>query len=228
MTRAAALEFVPSPNTITQPVTKFGGQPVWIVEPQWPHSLQTGNPMRFICQIALDESIFPGEPGKMAYIFMTDEEEYVDGTWETDGGENAVIIQPGLIPGNIKTSASSVGPTLYQMAEVPGKSRLIERTCEFGVTCTALDDPDFQPADIRRAWGDGEFEKYAAALDGNKVGGTPIFLQGDEFPEGDDWRLLLQLDSTRVPFYVNFGDAGIAYAFINTKGTSGKLLWQCA
>jgi hypothetical protein len=32
---------------------------------------------------------------KNTYIFMTDDEQYVDGTWEPFGGENAVIVQPG-------------------------------------------------------------------------------------------------------------------------------------
>ncbi|MBY0240670.1 MAG: DUF1963 domain-containing protein, partial [Burkholderiaceae bacterium] len=67
----------------------------------------------------------------------------------------------------------------------------------------------------------------AEALEGNKVGGAPIFLQGDEFPDEGAWRLLLQLDSVNVPFSVNFGDAGIAYAFIDPAGQTGKLLWQC-
>lgn len=40
-------------SPIMEPVTKFGGQPVWIGEPQWPVSRQYGTPMQFICQIAL-------------------------------------------------------------------------------------------------------------------------------------------------------------------------------
>lgn len=36
-----------------------------------------------------------------------------------------------------------------------------------------------------------------------------------------------KLDSTQVPFWINFGDAGIGYAFINGKGTDGRFLWQC-
>jgi hypothetical protein len=31
----------------------------------------------------------------MAYVFMTDATEYVDDAWEPEGGENAVIVQPG-------------------------------------------------------------------------------------------------------------------------------------
>jgi len=64
-------------------------------------------------------------------------------------------------------------------------------------------------------WDEATFKKYAKVLDGNKFGGTPIFLQGDEFPNGGPWNRLLQLDSTKVPFSINFGDAGNGYAFIS-------------
>jgi hypothetical protein len=53
-------------------------------------------------------------------------------------------------------------------------------------------------------------------------------MQGPEYPAGGPWKLLLQLDSTSVPFEVNFGDAGIGYGFIAEDGQSGKFLWQCA
>ena len=62
----------------------------------------------------------------------------------------------------------------------------------------------------------------------NKIGGLPDFIQSDEVPEGGAWRLLLQLDSCNVPFHVNFGDAGVGYAFLDEKGESGKFLWQGA
>lgn len=74
---------------------------------------------------------------------------------------------------------------------------------------------------------DPEAKRYRDSLGGNKLGGTPGFLQNDELPFPEPWHLLLQLDSTQVPFWINFGDAGIGYAFINGNGTEGKFLWQC-
>ena len=208
--------------------TKFGGQPDWIDEPQWPHSKTSGNPMRFICQVALDRNVFADAKGKMAYIFITDEDEYVDGTWEPDGGENCVVIQPCNTPLAVRTSDQPTGPTLYTMCSVTGKSRLVPIAREYGVKLTLAEDTAFQPSSVRQTWDDQKFDEYAASLDGNKIGGTPIFLQNDEFPDEEPWQLLLQLDSTQVPFSVNFGDSGVAYAFINAEGTIGKLLWQCA
>jgi hypothetical protein len=78
------IEFTEVHSAVTAPVTKFGGQPIWLQRPQWPQSRQTHEPMRFICQVSLPETIAPGLPRRMAYIFMTDGDEYVDGTWESD------------------------------------------------------------------------------------------------------------------------------------------------
>ena len=146
--------------------------------------------MRFIAQVALDPSI----PARMAYLFMTDEEEFVD------GGENAVILQPGTFAG---PTIEQEGPTLYRMV---GSDRLVPEPCEFAVSLAFGEDSD----------------GFA-----DQIGGTPAFLQGEEYPEGGPWRLLLQLDSSSVPFYVNFGDAGVGYALISEDGTAGKFLWQC-
>jgi uncharacterized protein YwqG len=66
-----SIEFTASRPPITQPVTKFGGQPVWIDEPQWPVSKSTGNPMRFICQIAIDPARFSPIAARMAYLFTS-------------------------------------------------------------------------------------------------------------------------------------------------------------
>jgi len=207
--------------------TKFGGQPTWLEEPQWPISKELNSQMRFICQIKLTDDLFPGCGGKVAYIFMTDDEEYVDDTWEPDGGENAVIIQPN---GNPQVNVKNIpnGPTLQNYVEVEGKRRLQPVDVELKVTLSASEDPQFIPEAARFEMSDEGSEKYSNNLEGNKLGGTPGFLQGDEFP-GDDkhWKLLMQLDSCGVPFSLNFGDAGISYAFINEDATIGKFLWQC-
>lgn len=222
------IQFHLSDSPINQRVTKFGGQPVWLEKPQWPLSRETGNLMRFICQVDLDPTLFPNASGKMAYIFMTNEDSYVDGTWEPNGGENAVIIQPSDVPPLVPISAVTLGPSLYEMVEVQGKDRLVAVEREYAVELTTAEEPHYQSEQIRSSWSDEQFETYALALDGNKIGGAPIFLQAEEFPDKSEWKLLLQLDSTRVPFSVNFGDAGIAYVFIDPAGKVGRMLWQCA
>jgi uncharacterized protein YwqG len=208
------VSFHPTSAPITEPVTKFGGQPVWIAEPEWPLSEETGERMRFICQVALYPEIFGDVKGKVAYVFMTDGEDYVDGTWEPEGGENAVIIQPNGV--NVATRPLGTGPSLYEMKEEEGEGVLQPVPCEFSVELELRDDPERGFADDS----DGD------AYEGVKIGGAPIFLQGEEYPEGEGWRLLLQLDSASVPFSVNFCDAGVGYAFISKDGLQGKFLRQ--
>ncbi|AQY20463.1 hypothetical protein T261_05774 [Streptomyces lydicus] len=54
----------------------------------------------------------------------------------------------------------------------------------------------------------------------------PQWLQGEEEP-GEGWRLVVQLTDGE-PFFLNFGDAGIGYAFLSPDGKEGRFLWQCA
>lgn len=227
MPKKHRLVFHQASSPITAPVTKFGGQPSWTTDSQWPLSRQTGNPMRFVGQIALDQALFPGVPAQMVYLFMTDEDDgnFVDGTYEPDGGENAVILQPG-VP-TVPTKMLVQGPTLYRMVEKEGHNRLQPEPCEFAVTVVEEEDIEFVSEDERWKMSKEEAKPATGTLDENKIGGTPVFMQGDEFPFPGRCRLLLQLDSCSVPFYVNFGDAGVGFAFLNEAGDQAKFLWQC-
>lgn len=191
--------------------TKFGGQPDWLTKQEWPISEETGEPMRFICQIDLPEIGLENLEAKFAYLFMTDGEEYVDGTWEPDGGENAIILQPGH--NAMKTREVSDGPTLYTMVEQPDRPKLVPQPFECAVNLTPSIDKEALEDELEII---------------NKFGGAPVFLQYDEYPYDDKtWELLIQLDSANVPFNINFGDAGVGYGFISPDGTKAKFLWQC-
>jgi uncharacterized protein YwqG len=60
---------------------------------------------------------------------------------------------------------------------------------------------------------------------GSYVGGSPSWLQRDETPAG--FSFLFQLDSTELPFWVNFGGNGVGYAFIDPATGEGRFLYQC-
>jgi Domain of unknown function (DUF1963) len=220
------IEFVEADARISDPITKFGDQPVWLERPEWPLSRELGRQMQFVCQIALDPEAFGVPPGRMAYIFITgeSEDEWVDGTYDPEGGENAVIIQPGGT-NDAETVPKSEGPSLYTFVDGRGWEGAVPR--EYSVNLEPGEDPEYVDEDERIEWSDAEFDAYESPLDGNKVAGTPGFIQADEFPRAGPWRLLLQLDSMSVPFHVNFGDAGIGYAYIAEDGRSGRFLWQC-
>ncbi|MBL0319308.1 MAG: DUF1963 domain-containing protein [Alphaproteobacteria bacterium] len=208
---AAYINFIETNEPIDALKTKFGGNPVWLEKASWPISRSTGKPMNFICQIAIDTSIFPNAKGKMAYIFMTGDEDGGDAeTWDPESGENAVIIQPShVLEADVQEIA--VGPTIASEYDV--QLKIVNDIAAPALESIDVDDPNY--------------EEIMNSIAGNKIGGTPLFIQGDESPEGDDWVLLLQLDSTQLPFEINFGTCGVAYAFINTNGDKGKFLWQC-
>ncbi len=224
MGQSNRFRLVPATAPIAAAVTRFGGQPHWVTTPQWPLSRLTEKPMQFIGQIRLDPPLFMGGAGRMAYLFMSGDDEYVDSTWEPEGGENALVIQPGLYDG--PSAPLVTGPTLYRLVEQPEQNHHAREPVEFGIESHLVQEPDYQSPEEREGWTPAAYEAYAQALGGNKIGGAPSFLQGDEFPPGATWRLVLQLDSAAVPFFVNFGDAGVGYAFIDESERLGRFLWQ--
>ncbi|WP_329109727.1 hypothetical protein OG792_13040 [Micromonospora sp. NBC_01699] len=102
---------------VTGQVTKFGGQPGWLGAPQWPLGAARGTPMRFLCQIVLEAELVGDGPGRLAYVFVShgdhghDAEDFDPDVVFPDGGENAVIVQPGAFTG--PTIPLTSGPTLY-------------------------------------------------------------------------------------------------------------------
>ncbi len=206
---------------ITEPITKFGGQPVWIDGPSWPLSRSTGRPMRFICQVYLDPSLFGQVTGRMAYIFVSDftieeQKQNQGNTYEMDGGENAVVVQPGRP--YVPSTALTDGPSLRRYVS-PGS--LVDTPCEFRVELTEGEEPPYDPAHPGFDENDPTYEDQFLLVD--KIGGSPHFVQYPEFPEGAGWRLLIQFGQT--PCELPFG-GGYAYVFLSKDGASGKMVWQ--
>ncbi|GIE28565.1 hypothetical protein Ait01nite_016100 [Actinoplanes italicus] len=208
-----AVRYESAGRTVDEPVTKLGGDPVWLQEPQWPLSRSRDRPMPFIGQFRLDDGT--GEI-RLAYVFMSDENIFdledeeaagedkedeededrddeaddnsVDGTFEPEGGENAVIIQPGgRVPSFIAVRGLRARPSFTE---------------------------DHLPVDVVTADGQTPWEF---------LGGEPRWLQSPE-PPGPGWRLVGQLSDGLGH---NFGDAGIAYIFVSPDGLEGRFLWQC-
>jgi hypothetical protein len=228
MVKKFSIGFRQAESPITEPVTKFGGQPVWIGEPSWPVSRKSGAPMRFICQVRVDPELFGDAPGRMAYVFMSDWEDGLE-TWDPESGENAVVIQSG--PRDPKARPSPAGPSLFRMVDDPSGARRVAIPCEYAVELFAGEDPEYADEGERRGWAAEANRAYAEAVRGTKLGGTPDWLQWPEYPRGGPWRLLLRIDlpgSARTPFQLNFGTAGIGFAFLSEDGATGKFLWQDA
>jgi len=219
---------------ITEPVTKFGGQPVWLGEPQWPLSRDYDIPMQFVCQIALPPDLFGDITPRMAYLFMTDwdGEGPFPETFDPDGGENAVILQPGDRWGGPSLPLRE-GPTLYRRTWREGKRQHTPVECtvelkpgedpEAGAWDDVFGDPHHHDELKRRAYWD--------ALTEDKVGGSPVptpFGKADLKSWRHGWHFLLQLNTKDDgdPFFLNLAPDGIGYAFISPDGRIGKFMWS--
>lgn len=204
-------------------VTKFGGQPDWITAPQWPVSEGWDCPMMFVAQIVLDPRLFDVDQTRVAYLFVTHKKSPEDDFFDPDiidpdGGENAIIIQPdGDVSMEIREMIK--GPTLFDS---------LGKTFQGYPSMTLESDPDFISSYDYRALGEYQQDQYSMAVDGNKIGGTPNFFQGDEWPEGgkEEWKLLLQLNSNFLPFDLNLGGSPTLYVFISNDLKKGKMLIQ--
>jgi|GraSoi2013_100cm_1033763.scaffolds.fasta_scaffold13666_3 hypothetical protein len=229
MPRKATITYREVTAPITDPVTKFGGQPVWVSQPCWPLSRRYGTPMQFVCQIVLSTELFAGLEGQMAYLFMADDyEPGVAWTWDPADGENALIIQPG---GRWEGPSVPVveGLSLYRRTWTD--ARWAGTPCEFAVDLRTGDDPEARTWDNVDPDDPSAWSAYMAALFEDKLGGTPVpTVNEPKFPDAQNWRLLLQLN-TKVndaddPFFLNFASDGVGYAFLSQDGHQGTFLWS--
>ncbi|MEU8517817.1 DUF1963 domain-containing protein [Kitasatospora sp. NPDC048722] len=210
---------------VSTPTTKFGGQPVWVTGPQWPVSAAWDRPMRFVGQIELGPVLGTAGNGKVAYLFVTHadhEEDFFDpDVIDPDGGENAVIVQPG---GDVAGPVLAL--TTLPLETGPGLYGDDGSAVEFTVDLRPVTEPVPVTDQELEALPAADRDRYVERVDGDKIGGTPLFFQGDEWPDGGPWRLLLQLDSTWVPFRLNLGASPRLFAFVSEDGAQGRMLVQ--
>lgn len=199
--RAYKIDGFVSENENKEFITKFGGQPDWIECPQWPVSLPWDNrPLKFIGQIRLNDFYSDLENLTLAYIFMTQPEDKADLFFDPDiifpnEGENAVIIQPnGKIPEYIHIDNFHIGPT------VDSETIWIPQTTEL----EEIESSEFKQIDV------------------DKFCGIPAFFQNSEVEA--DKKLLLQLHTNWLPFYINAGGSPTIFTFLNDKKNEGLIL----
>jgi hypothetical protein len=216
-------EFKQVVKRINEPITKFGGQPVWINEPEWPMSDGWDDkPMMFVGQIALEKNILGNNEDYVIYIFVTHPESYEDDFFDPDvaewmGGENRVIIQRmDEIERNEKFECVYEGPTLFNK---------YNEKYEYIPVLQESYDPEFISKEDYCKLNEQEQAKYFKTIDTNKIGGVPNFFREDAWPEGE-WKLLLQLKCNFLPFVLRLGGMPVLYVMISKDFKSAGLLVQ--
>lgn len=210
------------PAAAPMPPAKFGGQPDWIGEPQWPVA-DDGKPLTFHAQLPV-----PGHQGQMAYVFFAEAAD--DDSWGPLSSGNAVVVQPAGTC-HLPTAPLRHGPGIWRIVEEPGHySRLWgihERYERYAVLKEGLDPlvVDYPPYDLDAPRLPYEPEMPVDTTDTNKIGGTPSWLQGDDVPDGDGWRFAFQWTADWAS--EELADGAEIYGFIRDSDLAACVLWQC-
>ncbi|WP_329259758.1 hypothetical protein OG417_23170 [Actinoallomurus sp. NBC_01490] len=228
VTPRSRMAFRPATAPIREPVAKLGGQPVWLDRPCWPVSRELGTPMMFAGQFPI-----PGEEQAMAYLFVTDDPDGVAATYEPEGGENALLVQPGgRVPEFLAVAGAPTGPSLWRR----GATWVERLPVELHVDLAPLGPAEERALDEQIAALDAERDGVfldAAGTDasppGGYVGGRPRFWQPvSEMPA--PWRFFFQIDGAEGwdgdPYALNFG-GGTGYAYLAPDRREGRFFWDC-
>lgn len=227
------LHLAKSERAITEPVTKFGGNPAFLEPALWPRCRMCSRELDFLGQIRMDDPIRFSNRYLMAYLFMC--VGYIDKTgalqcetWDPYEDANAVILQ------------SSSKPVFVES----GRDRAPAYP-DYEVTLERSDDPAVDVAEL----GIDDEDLFEAVYDRFKIGGVPRWLQSNDTPTcpgcGGRMIFVAQLDAAldgRLPadpkewdedkykFFHFGGDDGVGYLFLceNECGPRGAaFLWQC-
>lgn len=158
----------------------------------------------------------------MAYIFMTGAgfDHRAMETWDPKDGETTVILQSGI---RAPIAVSPYPALLKRWHEASGVRS--EVLCEYGVAESPAHEAEYMTFEQLELLTEGERARIGESWRGNKIGGSPYWMQHAEFPLSDS-RLLLQLEDGTYPFNLNLG-TGMGYVFIDPACRQGSLLWQC-
>lgn len=213
-------EFQRKANDKKEFITKFGGQPDWIRQTDWPLSEGWDDrKMTFVGQIFLKKDMLENDRDLMVYIFMTQPEYYDDDFFDPDiadweGGENAVIVQ--AFDHEDCPEAGEDGPTLFDENDehfeyIP----ILKETME----------ADFMAVEDCHQLSREQQSQYFDEIDKDKIGGTPAFFTRDEWPERN-WKLLLQLHCNFQPFVLRAGAMPTMFVFLSEDCKKGGMLIQ--
>ena len=233
MAKTYRLQLNRSKEPIAEPVTKFGGNPVFLEQTQWPQCKMCSREMDFLAQIRLDDPIKFYDKYTMAYLFMCPGHFEKNGslhceTWDPQKGANAVILQSGKHPVSVESTFDR--PPAYP---------------DYSVTLELSNDADADIAEL----GIDEEHFLEEVYNGSKIAGVPWWEQSNDTPIcpgcAGPMKFVAQLDAAldgtlpadpkdwdkdKYKFFHFGGDDGLGYLFLckNECGPKGAaFLWQC-
>ena len=222
-------QIIETPEPITTPSSKFGGQPVWLHAPHWPLDPATDQPMRFLAQLALDPAVFPDGEGIMAYLFFGAGEPLYNEAF-------AVVLQTKdevclNTHEDLTFVAATQGPSLYEVQVVERTRQYVPKEYQL-VEEAVMEEPALPLAERYKEGHDLDYDAgyqfSQPELAGNKIGGQAIYVEGLSTPPAyftdEAWELLLQLAPIQgfwnklqpnfYPFHLELGEFGLLHVFM--------------
>jgi len=200
------------------PVTRFGGQPYFPNEPVWPVHPAIGLPLTFLCQIAVPASVI-GDGTWLAHVFIdvANKDSVHDPEYDFPVAASSVIVHPsGRWWG--PTERMKTGPT-YAFEwpdEWPSPDPQRDRYREGPQCGFVISEVDLvQGADPVNWPSGGSWEMTTD--DWNKVGGSPLTLQGgEERLQSRGWKFLASFDAGWIGH--EMGDAAHCCIWVHSDG----------
>lgn len=180
------------------PLLKVGGEPEPVGLLRWPACAVCGVPMRFLFQL-------PHVPGKVdlapftaVYVFQCENPDSVCPRAQPDEGANAVV---PVRAGEPRVEGARYGGIPY------APWSLDFAAAEEDTAALSVDVNEATEAQLRA------LDRAQEQAPESKVGGIPVWLNGDAFLEccGEPMAFLAQLSA--MPFGLELGDDGRGYVF---------------
>lgn len=187
--------------------------------------------MMFIGQLPI-----PGPTTRLAYLFMTDDDNCMAEGYDPESGDTALLVQPGgRVPSFITTVNRPVGPSLWRR----GTTWDEKIPTELLVELAPMDSDDERRIDAAIADQDAaragifntNFDEVDA-LPESYLGGRPLLWQPLNIEVGEPWQFLFQLDCgddgyDSATYTLNFGESGTGYGFLSPDHLEGRFYWDC-
>lgn len=188
------------PPAETDPVSRIGGRPLAPAGIAWPRCKSCKDPMQFLAQLRLFETGGAGLPDRLLLIFMCQNRPGMCDDWSATSGANCALLVP---------------PAGAPLAPPGGKHTLLSK----------VDGVGFDPIPVGQGYPDLVSDPRVLG----RASGDPLWIQADDTPEcacGKRMSFVAQLED-RGGGGINFGDAGVGYAFLCTPCLQARFLWQC-
>jgi uncharacterized protein YwqG len=208
----------------TGPTTRIGGLPVATKGTPWPRCATCKGLMQFLAQIALQDARLESlaDRKQLLLLFQCQNDPGVCDEWDADAGGNAAI----LVTASDLDVLSPPAPTAKERNQ--GRDGPTSLDKAQAISARSYDDS-------RRDEYDDDADVEAVQKKGTgvvgKLGGRPVWIQGDETPKcscGRKMAFIAQIEA-HADRGINFGDAGAGYAFACKRcKTKAKFLWQCS